>query len=321
MKIQALCHMYPPMHNAGAEHMLHAMLSYLVKQGHSAEVIVLPTDNMDRLADFRGFTLDGVKVTSKLTRLGKCDIMFTHLDRTELAERICYDKNIPLVQVLHNEARVQMMRNCDLAVYNTEWLSRIGDSELHHCIVHPPVWEDRYKVENKGNAITLINLQQNKGAEMFYYLASRLPQYRFIGVMGSYGHQLLPNNLPNVEIWENQKDIRKVYEQTHILLMPSAYESYGRCAIEAAVSGIPTIANPTNGLLEALSDAGTYPLPDSDSWLSAIEYVEQNYAYKSQKAVKISKQFDSVFEMKNLEKELNKLLNSDFSAIMEKIKQ
>jgi hypothetical protein len=40
--------------------------------------------------------------------------------------------------------------------------------------------------------------------------------------------------------------------------MPSSYESWGRVAIEAACSGIPTIAHPTDGLLEALGPAGIF---------------------------------------------------------------
>lgn len=320
MKLQALCHMYVPMHNAGAEHMLHAMFTYLIGKGHSVEVVIGSSLGNPK-PTFKDYEVDGVKVTCKTRNLGKCDIMFTHLDCTETAEKIADEKNVPLVQVFHNDQRPLMIKECALAVYNTDWIRRIGPSDLNSIVVHPPIWHERYKVENKGNAITLINLHVNKGVEMFYHLAKMFPQYRFLGVKGSYGQQIMPTeHIPNLEIWDNQTDIRKAYEQTHILLMPSSYESFGRCAVEAAVSGIPTIANPTKGLLEALSDAGTYPLPDSDSWAEAIKYVMGNYNLKSHQSMSIADQFDNTHEMEELEKALLKLHNSNFSDIMSELK-
>ena len=40
--------------------------------------------------------------------------------------------------------------------------------------------------------------------------------------------------------------------------MPSQEETWGRVAIEAISSGIPVIANPTEGLREALDYCGIY---------------------------------------------------------------
>jgi glycosyltransferase involved in cell wall biosynthesis len=63
--------------------------------------------------------------------------------------------------------------------------------------------------------------------------------------------------------------MREVYRQTKLLLMPSSYESWGRVAVEAAASGIPTLAAATPGLLEALGDAGTFidtPMEFHEHW-------------------------------------------------------
>ena len=42
-----------------------------------------------------------------------------------------------------------------------------------------------------------------------------------------------------MRVVDHTTDMRSVYAQTRVLLVPSVYESYGRVALEAAASGIP----------------------------------------------------------------------------------
>jgi hypothetical protein len=93
-------------------------------------------------------------------------------------------------------------------------------------------------------------------------------------VKGMYGKQfMLPRQ--NVKLVPNQQDARVVYRDTRILLMPSAYESWGRVAIEAAHSGIPTIAHPTPGLRESLGDAGLFvDRTDTDGWVRELQRLD-----------------------------------------------
>jgi hypothetical protein len=64
--------------------------------------------------------------------------------------------------------------------------------------------------------------------------------------------------------------------------MPSDYESFGRVAMEAAASGIPTIAAPTPGLRECLGDAGTFvELDNVDGWERAIRALLDPDAYRA----------------------------------------
>ena len=294
MKIGALVHMYPPAHNAGAEHMLHAMLLYAVKAGHTAVVVI---DGPYSDSAVEPYELDGVKVSNDKRTLKGIDVLLTHLDRTEDAEKMTTKRRIPLVQIFHNHTRPPMAEKCDLAVYNTDWLLKYAplpeDINSDVIVLHPPVWPDRYKVESTREFITLINLQKAKGVDMFYRLAQDLPRQRFLGVMGGYGQQILPPpGLKNVTIMQTQPDAREIYKRTKILLMPSHYESYGRCAVEAAVSGIPTIAHPTMGLREALGEYGTFPVPDSPSWKCAIDYVEDTYDARVRDALWVAKNLD-----------------------------
>lgn len=274
--------------------MLHAMLLHAVKEGHTA-VVVIDGPYTDRVVE--PYELDGVRVSADKRTLKGIDVLLTHLDRTEDAEKMAERRKIPLVQIFHNHTRPPMTQRCDLAVYNSEWLIKHAplpdgiDSEI--VMLHPPVWPERYKVESTREFITLINLQKAKGVDMFYRLAQDMPKRQFLGVMGGYGQQILPpSGLKNVTIIPTQTDAREIYKRTKILLMPSHYESYGRCAVEAAVSGIPTIAHPTMGLREALGEYGTFPVPDSPSWKCAIEYVEDTYDARVRDALWVAKNLD-----------------------------
>ena len=105
--------------------------------------------------------------------------------------------------------------------------------------------------------MTLVNLQENKGVHVFYELAERMSDVRFLGVEGTHGKQEF-RKLPNVEFMPVTQDMRDVWRKTRVVLMPSAYESYGMVAAEAQVNGIPVIANPTLGLQECLGHAGIF---------------------------------------------------------------
>jgi glycosyltransferase involved in cell wall biosynthesis len=63
--------------------------------------------------------------------------------------------------------------------------------------------------------------------------------------------------LPNVEVWNHQKDMRQIYAVTDILLVPSQFdETFGRVIVEAQVSGIPVVAAKVAGIPYTLGQGG-----------------------------------------------------------------
>jgi glycosyltransferase involved in cell wall biosynthesis len=290
--------------------MAHAMFKEAVRCGHSVTVVVKGREVPD---DFEPYEIDGVKVTTDKRTLNHIDVLVTHLDMTEEAEQIAEKRNIPLIQIFHNDSRPHTAKRCDLAIYNTNWILQDAPMPFpcKSIVVHPPIWADDYRVDTSdAQYITLVNLQRPKGVEMFYCLAANMPELQFLGVKGSYGQQIMPpQGLKNVTILENQTDMRNVYRNTKILLMPSSYESYGRCAVEAAVSGIPTIAHRTKGLYEALGESGTYPVPDSDSWACAVRYVLETYDLRSQLARSHGKALDPTGDMQRCLKAIEGVVN------------
>lgn len=287
--------MYPPHHNAGAEHMLHGMLKECVRRGIECRVAVENPWNDDF-----DYEIDGVRV-GRPEILHGCDVILTHLDRTPDAERWCRMHRVPCVQLMHNHLRPKMARTCNLAVYNSDWLKADFPCRAapHSIAIHPPIWVEDYLVAPRGKHITLINLSHAKGGSLFFELAEMMPDLEFLGVAGAYGPQeKCPKGVENVTIIKNQTDIRTVYRKTRVLLMPSNYETYGRVGMEAAVSGIPTVANPTKGLKEALGPAGIFPASlDVRTWEQAIRDTLKNWDEHSKKSAEWAGLLDPAYDV------------------------
>lgn len=292
MKFLAYVHAYVPDHGAGAETTLHDLLRALTARGHDCTVLLSRRFENDNITDgytidgVEVVPYDEVDREQPARLMIESDCVVTHLDSTERVTAMRHIHGKPIIQVVHNSMKITtgyLALGADLVVYNTEWVKEAHENALkdpvvavgipggmswkpriqdswESVVVHPPVHAERYAVKRTDDYVTLINLwpggtygglPTGKGPEVFYELARRFPNQRFLGVIGGYGEQLI-EDLPNVTIMPNQADPREIYKRTKVLLMPSRYESFGRVAVEAAASSIPTIACPTPGLVEAL---------------------------------------------------------------------
>ena len=279
LNILAYVKLYPPMVNAGGELMLHQMLVDLKSRGHEVTVMCdAPT-----VKQIDGIKLVDEKTAGKQELIAWADVVFTQLHYTAMTVRLVAQRK-PIVHVLHNDKAINMYklnnRSASLFVANSSWIQETVKLRVRTLIVNPPTKIEDYRVK-PGNAITLINLSENKGSNIFWQLARIFPDRKFIGVKGGYDKQIMHDkDLPNVTIYDNTPDIKKVYEQTGILLMPSTYESWGRVAMEAAASGIPTIASPTPGLRESIGDGGIFvEHNDIAGYVEAIRMLDDKKTY------------------------------------------
>jgi glycosyltransferase involved in cell wall biosynthesis len=279
MRVLVMAHLFPPAHNAGAERMLLAMLQALTARGHTVDVALSqPHDQITEPYSIGGIAVHPRRDSRDPYRyLADCDVIVTHLENTKPASLFGQMYGIATIHVCHNtfpETAAWLRRGGPaLAVYNSRWMAEtFAGIDVRSIVIAPPIFSGDYAT-TPGDAITLINLFESKGAGVFYALAERFPKQRFLGVKGAYGHQDV-RELPNVEILDHidgDHMAAKVYSRTRVLLMPSIYESYGRVALEAACSGIPTIAAPTPGLRESLGDAGHFAAcGDVDAWEKAL---------------------------------------------------
>lgn len=279
MRVLAMVHLYPPAHNAGAEHMAHAMFRALIQRGHEV-VVQLSQPHKEIPAPY---VLDGVQVYPYKSKrdpfrwLADSDVIVTYLENTPRATVLSRMSHRPIVHIEHNTllpSKKWLESDVALAVYNSQWMKADFLAWMRQenrtpppgIIVHPPVDPVEYET-TPGGHVTLVNLYEPKGSKTFYALAERMPDIKFLGVRGAYGEQLT-RDLPNVEIAAHTPNARDdIYARTRVLLMPSDYESWGRVGIEAMCSGIPVIAHPTPGLRESLGETGFFcDRDDIDAW-------------------------------------------------------
>lgn len=307
MKVTALVHAYVNHgHNAGAETTMHDLLRAMVEDGWEAEVILSREDP----GVTEPYGIDGVKVTPYQDRRQiipvamKSDLLISHLENSERVAVVGQKYNVPTVQVVHNN--MEITKNYatypwNILVFNTDWVAEDFRASMgrqlngkHLSVVHPRVDTSRYVLTpqkgSQGDYITLVNLwdgslrgKNGKGAHTFYEMARRYPNKKFLGVLGGYGEQSI-KDLPNVTILPHTSNmVEDVYSKTRILLMPSRYESFGRVAVEGAACGIPTIASPTPGLMEAMGAGwGFYAEPDDyETWYQHIMTLSDGRRWRS----------------------------------------
>ncbi len=294
MKILAYAHTYVGAgHNAGAETTLHGMMLAVKRAGHSVFALASRP-----FKDGSGsYVIDGVRVQAYASKQDP-ELYFPHYDliltQFECAQRAWYiamKLNIPTVQVVHNNteySRNLALRYNDALVYNSRHVQqdissrfpaeKVKPSVLLHPVVDPRV----YKVDTTREYITLVNLSDgeppfyNKGYETFYELAERFPDQKFLGVKGAYGNQVV-RKMKNVTIVEHTNNILDIYRKSKVVLMPSEIESWGRVAIEAGCSAIPSLTSTAPGLVESGIGWKAIPFNSHNEWETALRSLLDNY--------------------------------------------
>lgn len=294
-RVLAYVHNYPPNQNAGAEWMLHELLVGARARGLDVRVLAA---RVGRDWQFEGIDVFGAGSDRRRAQLvGWSDVVLTHLDMTRDATTLAQRGARPVVHLLHNDRQLEFHRvkpaEVGLLVANSEWIAAHYRAwPVPMIVVRPPVDPARYRT-TPGQRVTLVNLNAEKGGHLFWKLAARLPARQFLAVRGGYGDQIgfpmvrsladvkrAPRNVAFQWPTANMRD--DVYARTRVLLMPSAYESWGRVAVEAMVSGIPVVAHPTPGLLESLGEAGVFvDRKDVDGWVDAVERLHGQAAWES----------------------------------------
>jgi glycosyltransferase involved in cell wall biosynthesis len=166
---------------------------------------------------------------------------------------------------------------------------------IRTAVVRPLMHEENMKIneEFRGDCITLVNANQNKGVTQFIDIAKQMPDRKFLAVIPYYGELQPPPAPSNVEWTPFNDDIRTILKRTRILVMPSYYESFGRIGFEAMYNGIPVIyskINPkskypggsTEGVETWIKPAGiSADRENIDEWISAITDLDNEETYQA----------------------------------------
>ncbi len=280
MNVVFFVHAWAGTHNSGAEWTVQHYAKFLHQKGCSIEVI-LPENQIypdgEKFAFIKFIT--GYYSNEFFLALSNADVVFTHLDNTGVAINWARHFKKHLIFLSHNDHdyRIVRARQANISVvYNNKANEKnVGGGPYPNpsIVCKPPIFPDDVKYNRKhGQNVTLINCNENKGGKILVELAKRLPKIKFLGVLGSYGEQIIDDTYKNLKYVPQTPDIHLIYGKSNIVLMPSDYESYGRVALEAAINRLPVICTPTDGLKECLGSAGLYfDRDDLDGMAKKIE--------------------------------------------------
>lgn len=319
MNILWSIHLYPPAHNCGSEYVAHNINKYLAAKGHRCRIILhqAKMHNVRTPYEYEGIEVMGA--TGHVDAYRWADVVITHLDYTQFTMLMAHEAKRPIVHFVHNSTPYNSIMNAprdvrNYVVYNSTWIKDELKYPHESMVLTPPCDVNYYNVcdnPEENEYITLINLDQNKGGGILKRVAEAMPDRKFLGVIGGYSSPShigqITDQPQNVTIVPNTPNIREVYKKTRILLMPSAYESWGRTATEAMCSGIPVIACPTPGLKENLGDAGIFVAPRESKILHEGSVDEQTVY------------FDEEYDISGIVNEIKKLDNKKhYSGVSEK---
>lgn len=314
-------HFRLPFQCAGSEVFMHRLGKALRDAGHEVTFITTDTPMAPQYEVYDGMPCFSVQpVPQEISRtVNSCrpDLIITHHQRAQVAVPMARGMNIPSVFVMHNDfvhnQRV-LMYSPSLTIFNTQWIEDKWKHRTHKSmVIHPPVLPGECDA-SPGDKVTLINLNRDKGSEVFYAVAENLPHIQFLGVVGAHGRQYTREDLPNVEIQPHTANMcGDVWRKTRVLMMPSIYESYGMTGVEACYQGIPVLANPTPGLLESLGPAGWFiSREDVAGYTQAVEklYTEPDlWIARSEMAVMRGEEINAAAELEEFVRAAEQLVN------------
>ena len=180
-----------------------------------------------------------------------------------------------------NEMREIASLDCHLVASSRFLAERVLQATGRHAsVVYPPAELYFDTTGDPNGVVTMINPHPVKGVDTFLEIARRLPSVNFLlqesWKLDEAGLDTLNRrlaDLPNVRFAHRVSDMRSVYGQTRLLIVPSRWEEgFGMVALEAASCGIPVIASRRGGLPEAVGDGGLLidDYQNVDAWVSAI---------------------------------------------------
>lgn len=311
MRILALSFVYPPTVNNGSI-TLHYLLKHLKRQGHEVKV-------MNRNMELRdSYSYEGINISGQSNddlMFHWCDCVITQLYATNFAVAMCHKYDKPCVHLLHSNEKASYTSVLDGApgrnyiVYNSENVKQDLHYQFPSIVINPMIEEEKFVMNDNpifNQYVTLISLNDNKGSEIFYQLAERMPEYQFLGVMGHGSNQVIkPSH--NITFMENTENVMEIYRKTRILLMPSKYESWGRTANEAMLCGIPVVCSHAKGLRENCGDIGIYCEDDYEQAIRRLDEDPFYYEVKSNDFKERMKQINLKEQLKQFEGFINQI--------------
>jgi glycosyltransferase involved in cell wall biosynthesis len=154
--------------------------------------------------------------------------------------------------------------------------------------IPPLVRPERYLIESTRQNVTFVCPFPSKGVDIALGLAARRPDIPFVFLeswqLPPLRRMLLNAQIraaPNISLRRPIADMRTVYRDAKVLLVPSRCpEAWGRVVSEAQLSGIPILASHTGGLPESVGPGGIliHPTASLGQWERALTQIWDDQA-------------------------------------------
>lgn len=290
-----IIHGYVPMVNAGSEICAHTINRFFMQKPYEYDVwVAAPGCPNITYEGVRCFDLYDTDTLTKVINSSQVLHSHSYIYRKQMMY-LSRKTGIPFVEWVHTDNYVRSIsknawidpriQDRHWTVFNSKSLrdTRKDITEESTHVMNPVVDYRLYSVDEKERTpvyVTLSNVNENKGGKLLIQLAKALPEFQFQGVLGGYRTQIIQHGIPNLRYISNTTQIKDIYAQTWVMIMPSREETWGRTAVEAMASGIPIIVATTPGLKECCEDAALYcNRDDVGEWVSALKHLKEDREY------------------------------------------
>lgn len=207
------------------------------------------------------FAPELVLVNTPPARLEEAEVAMFETLAGSGVEWVCFipDMLFPRADGGHGERYVRLRTALQQPlVAPSRFLARIVETSLAPCGIFANVFTPGEIVasDRVGGAITFVNPHPMKGLAIAEAVAGLLPHRRFQFVQGwPYPPRYDPSGRSNISVVAFARDMRAVWRETDLLIVPSlCEEGFGRVVVEAQLNAIPVIAHRIGGLPEAAGD-------------------------------------------------------------------
>lgn len=177
----------------------------------------------------------------------------------------------------------------DLIISNSHFIGNKFENRwsMQTEAIYPFVHKENFLTETTGEKILHVSPSVSKGIDITLKVAEEIDK-NFIIVGKNPKKDILEkmNSLPNVEYLGYKSEMKEVYSQTGIAIVPSKLEeAFGRIPIEAGFNGIPSVCSGRGGLPESVgnNELCIYSNKPGD-YINKINEIESNYEEYSKKA-------------------------------------
>jgi len=195
----------------------------------------------------------------------KPDIVLTQLEDSHKVINICHSIGVKSICFIHdhdplNFQVLNISHKTNAIIFNSKNTHR-HFGQFCKClnkVIYPGVNFQNYITNKSHNKYLLfINPINIKGAQIVNFLINKFPQENFMIVKGWKPMEFKLNNRKNIKVVERSLDMKSVYSETKLLLVPSQWEeAFGRIIPEAGINKIPSLSSKIGGVPEAVGRGG-----------------------------------------------------------------